>query len=168
MAMAVLALAALVLLGGVDAFQRPAGFLPAPAARRAQQGLARAAGGVVASRWALRLQEQQKAQRAQSLSRMWAMSTTTPGGPYHGPEFMVGERDACGVGFIADMKGKVGPRVVLDKALVALGCMEHRGACSADSVGGWGLGSKGCPCRGLCTPGGDRSPCLVRGFLEDC
>lgn len=132
-------LAALVLLGCADAFQRPAGFLPAPAAaRRAQQqDLARAAGGAVAGRWGLRVQEQAKAQRAQQLSRMWTMSTTAPGGPYHGPEFMVGERDACGVGFIADMKGKAGPRVVLDKALVALGCMEHRGACSADSVRVW-------------------------------
>lgn len=132
-------LAALVLLGCADAFQRPAGFLPAPgAARRAQQGqqqrLARAAGGVVAGRWGLRLQERQQEQRGQRLTRSWAMSTTAPGGPYHGPEFMVGERDACGVGFIADIKGKAGPRVVLDKALVALGCMEHRGACSADSV----------------------------------
>ena len=47
---------------------------------------------------------------------------------------MVEERDACGVGFIADLKGKAKPGVVLDKALVALGCMEHRGACSADQV----------------------------------
>lgn len=159
--LAVLALVAFVLLGVIDAFQRPAGFLAA--ARLAQQqGLARAAGGVVAGRWVLRLQEQQKAQRAQRLGRMWAMSTTTPGGPYHGPEFMVGERDACGVGFIADMKGKVGPRVVLDKALVALGCMEHRGACSADSVSGWWVGS---PYRGVVgVRGGDRLSCLVRGF----
>lgn len=131
------ALAGLLLLAGCsDAFQRPAGFLPAPmASQRARQQqqhrLARAAGGVVASRWGLRLQQQQQKQH---LSRSWAMSTDCPGGPYLGPEFMVGERDACGVGFIADMKGKAGPRAVLDKALVALGCMEHRGACSADSV----------------------------------
>lgn len=51
-----------------------------------------------------------------------------------GPEHLVGERDACGVGFIADMTGKAGPGAVLSKALVALGCMEHRGACSADQV----------------------------------
>ncbi len=120
----------------VDAFQQPAGFLPAPmAARRSQQQqqqqrLARAAGGVVASRWGLRRQQGQQ----QRLGRSWAMSTACPGGPYLGPEFLVGERDACGVGFIADIKGQAGPRAVLDKALVALGCMEHRGACSADSV----------------------------------
>lgn len=59
---------------------------------------------------------------------------TDIGGPYLGHEHLVGERDACGVGFIADTTGKQGPRGVLDKALVALGCMEHRGACSADSV----------------------------------
>ena len=58
---------------------------------------------------------------------------------------MVEERDACGVGFIADITGKAKPGVVLDKALVALGCMEHRGACSADQVRskddeGWGGG----------------------------
>lgn len=70
------------------------------------------------------------------LTRAWAMSTdcARPGGPYWGPEHLVGERDACGVGFIADITGKAGPGVVLDKALVALGCMEHRGACSADQV----------------------------------
>lgn len=141
------AAAALVLLAGwSDAFQLPGGFLPAPASQRIQQQqqqqqwFARAA-----SRWGHLLQQRQQQPgqhgQRQGLSRSWAMSTRcTPGGPYHGPEFMVGERDACGVGFIADIKGKAGPRVVLDKALVALGCMEHRGACSADSVRGTSVG----------------------------
>ena len=48
------------------------------------------------------------------------------------------ERDACGVGFIADMNaasnGESGSRGVLDRALQGLSCMEHRGACSADGV----------------------------------
>ena len=50
-----------------------------------------------------------------------------------GAEFLTNERDACGVGFIADLKGK-GNHEVLAKSLHALGCMEHRGACSADDV----------------------------------
>ena len=77
------------------------------------------------------------------MTRAWATSTECQQGPdrtYWGPEHLVGERDACGVGFIADTTGKAGRGVVLDKALVALGCMEHRGACSADQDSGDGAG----------------------------
>jgi hypothetical protein len=59
-------------------------------------------------------------------------ASVVPGGPCHGHEALVGERDACGVGFIADTKGP--SHKILDMALAALGCMEHRGACSADQV----------------------------------
>ena len=49
------------------------------------------------------------------------------------------ERDACGVGFIADRYGAPSHNVV-SKAIHALGCMEHRGACGADSDSGDGAG----------------------------
>ena len=49
------------------------------------------------------------------------------------------ERDACGVGFIASMHGKRNHDIV-DKAILGLGCMEHRGACSADDDSGDGAG----------------------------
>lgn len=41
------------------------------------------------------------------------------------------ERDACGVGFIANPKPE---HKVVELGLAALGCMEHRGACLADNV----------------------------------
>ena len=49
------------------------------------------------------------------------------------------ERDACGVGFIASLKGEKTHKTITD-ALTALGCMEHRGACSADDDSGDGAG----------------------------
>jgi len=60
---------------------------------------------------------------------------TTPSAPFttSGAEFLTNERDACGVGFVADLKGNRNHQV-LAKSLHALGCMEHRGACSADDV----------------------------------
>lgn len=56
-----------------------------------------------------------------------------PGLPEPGPGWLVEERDACGVGFIANPKGKSEHKVV-KHGLAALGCMEHRGACLADNV----------------------------------
>ncbi|CAM9539076.1 unnamed protein product, partial [Laminaria digitata] len=55
------------------------------------------------------------------------------GFPEPGPAWLVEERDACGVGFIANPKGRVDHNVV-ERGLAALGCMEHRGACLADNV----------------------------------
>ena len=52
---------------------------------------------------------------------------------------MVEDRDACGVGFIASLNQKKTHRI-LKQALNALGCMEHRGATSADNVSGDGAG----------------------------
>lgn len=59
--------------------------------------------------------------------------------PFWGPKWLVEERDACGVGFIADVKGK-GSHKLIEQALLALGCMEHRGGCSADYDSGDGSG----------------------------
>lgn len=49
------------------------------------------------------------------------------------------ERDACGVGFIADVNNVANHKIVV-QALEALTCMEHRGACSADRDSGDGAG----------------------------
>jgi glutamate synthase (ferredoxin) len=55
------------------------------------------------------------------------------------PRWLVEERDACGVGFIADVQGTATHSLV-SKALKALECMEHRGGCSADADSGDGAG----------------------------
>lgn len=49
------------------------------------------------------------------------------------------ERDACGVGFVADRKGRASFEIV-QQALAALRCVEHRGACGADQITGDGAG----------------------------
>jgi glutamate synthase domain-containing protein 2/glutamate synthase domain-containing protein 1/glutamate synthase domain-containing protein 3 len=49
------------------------------------------------------------------------------------------ERDACGVGFVASRAGAAS-HAILEEALGALGCMEHRGACGADNLTGDGAG----------------------------
>nr|YP_009393878.1 glutamate synthase [Polysiphonia sertularioides]ARW62440.1 glutamate synthase [Polysiphonia sertularioides] len=51
----------------------------------------------------------------------------------------IDERDACGVGFIAQIK-KVPSRSIVSNALKALECMEHRGGCSFDGKSGDGSG----------------------------
>jgi len=58
---------------------------------------------------------------------------------YAGQRWLVEERDACGVGFIADLQGRASHSLVA-KALSALDCMEHRGGCSADQDSGDGAG----------------------------
>lgn len=57
--------------------------------------------------------------------------TATKGTPYAGQSWLVEERDACGVGFIANPRAE---HKVVELGLSALGCMEHRGACLADNV----------------------------------
>jgi len=52
---------------------------------------------------------------------------------------ILSERDACGVGIIANLDG-IRSHKVVEKALMALGCMEHRGGCSADNDSGDGAG----------------------------
>ncbi len=56
-----------------------------------------------------------------------------------GQRWLVEERDACGVGFIADQYGRAS-RSLVQKSLGALTCMEHRGGCSADQDSGDGAG----------------------------
>ncbi len=58
---------------------------------------------------------------------------------YPGQRWLVEERDACGVGFLADQYGRASQDLVA-KSLVALGCLEHRGGCSADQDSGDGAG----------------------------
>ncbi|WP_008317239.1 glutamate synthase large subunit [Leptolyngbya sp. PCC 6406] len=56
-----------------------------------------------------------------------------------GPRWLVEERDACGVGFVADQRGRASHTLV-QQALGALTCMEHRGGCCADKDSGDGAG----------------------------
>ncbi|HTL88014.1 MAG TPA: glutamate synthase subunit alpha, partial [Leptolyngbya sp.] len=58
---------------------------------------------------------------------------------YAGQRWLVEERDACGVGFIADQQGR-NSHDLMEKALTALTCLEHRGGCSADQDSGDGAG----------------------------
>ena len=58
---------------------------------------------------------------------------------YAGQPWLVEERDACGVGFIADLQARASHDII-QKALPALTCMEHRGGCSADQESGDGAG----------------------------
>jgi glutamate synthase (ferredoxin) len=55
------------------------------------------------------------------------------------PAALVEERDACGVGFIASLSNKPSHNII-QQALTACACMEHRGATSADNVSGDGAG----------------------------
>ncbi len=59
--------------------------------------------------------------------------------PNWGPKSLVEERDACGVGFLADRQNRASHDLVA-KALAALDCMEHRGGCCADQDSGDGAG----------------------------
>jgi glutamate synthase (ferredoxin) len=54
--------------------------------------------------------------------------------PYFGPRWLVEERDACGVGFIACPAGDTSHKLI-QQTLTALTCMEHRGGFDPDSVG---------------------------------
>ncbi|WP_346291056.1 glutamate synthase large subunit [Sphaerothrix gracilis] len=56
-----------------------------------------------------------------------------------GPKWLVEERDACGVGFVADQYGRASHGLI-QQALGALDCMEHRGGCCADQDSGDGAG----------------------------
>ena len=59
---------------------------------------------------------------------------------FDGPLPLVGERDACGVGFITNAVADTGSHTIVTNGLAALGCMEHRGACGGDGVSGDGAG----------------------------
>ena len=75
-------------------------------------------------------------------SRLHLFKTDKPSNMFDGPTPLVKERDACGVGFIANTQtgGEFGSHKVLEQGLAALGCMEHRGACGGDKVSGDGAG----------------------------
>ena len=63
-------------------------------------------------------------------------------GPYqdsYSPNGIIGEKDACGVGFIAYVKG-IESNWILKQSLKGLSCMEHRGGCGGDSDSGDGAG----------------------------
>src|SRR4028119_1486142 len=64
---------------------------------------------------------------------------TERGTPFAGQSWLVEERDACGVGFIANQSGEA-THSIIQKALPALTCLEHRGGCSADRDSGDGAG----------------------------
>jgi len=55
------------------------------------------------------------------------------------PVEVAGEKDACGVGFLAHLGGERS-HWVLQQALRGLDCMEHRGGCGGDSDSGDGAG----------------------------
>ncbi len=59
--------------------------------------------------------------------------------PIQGQPWLVEERDACGVGFIASKNNQASHELIA-QAVSALGCLEHRGACSADRDSGDGAG----------------------------
>ena len=52
---------------------------------------------------------------------------------------VAGEKDACGVGFLASLKGEAS-QWLLQQALRGLDCMEHRGGCGGDGDSGDGAG----------------------------
>ena len=58
---------------------------------------------------------------------------------YPGYPAIIEERDACGVGFLADLRNTPSHQLII-QALDALTCMEHRGACGADQESGDGAG----------------------------
>ena len=55
------------------------------------------------------------------------------------PEAVSGEKDACGVGFIAHRDGEAS-HWILQQSLRGLRCMEHRGGCGGDADSGDGAG----------------------------
>ena len=57
----------------------------------------------------------------------------------YSPNGIIGEKDACGVGFIANVNG-VESNWILKQSLKGLNCMEHRGGCGGDSDSGDGAG----------------------------
>lgn len=71
-----------------------------------------------------------------------AFKSSEPSNMFDGPTPLVKERDACGVGFVANVNnsGEFGSHNVLQQGLSALTCMEHRGACGGDGISGDGAG----------------------------
>ncbi len=59
--------------------------------------------------------------------------------PSYTPSRPTRERDACGIGFVADAHGRAS-RQIIDAALGGLACVIHRGAVAADAKTGDGAG----------------------------
>ncbi len=59
--------------------------------------------------------------------------------PPHTPSRPSRERDACGIGFVADAHGRAS-RHIIEAALGGLACVIHRGAVAADAKSGDGAG----------------------------
>jgi len=57
----------------------------------------------------------------------------------YSPNGIIGEKDACGVGFVANVEG-IESNWILKQSLKGLNCMEHRGGCGGDSDSGDGAG----------------------------
>ena len=68
-----------------------------------------------------------------------AFINNSSGNYSQGQKWLVEERDACGVGFIAHRKNQASHEILV-KALAGLTCLEHRGGCSADRDSGDGAG----------------------------
>ncbi|MBD2447930.1 glutamate synthase subunit alpha [Nostoc sp. FACHB-152] len=77
-------------------------------------------------------------QRVNQLQKM-TFSDNDSRDTYKGQRWLVEERDACGVGFIAHRQN-IASHEIVTKALAALTCLEHRGGCSADQDSGDGAG----------------------------
>jgi glutamate synthase (ferredoxin) len=77
-------------------------------------------------------------QRVNQLQKM-TFSDNDSRDTYQGQRWLVEERDACGVGFIAHRQN-IASHEIVTKALAALTCLEHRGGCSADQDSGDGAG----------------------------
>ncbi|MFM7365232.1 MAG: glutamate synthase-related protein, partial [Cuspidothrix sp.] len=75
----------------------------------------------------------------QSLNQGQQTSDMNSQETYPGQRWLVEERDACGVGFITHRQN-IASHEILEKALTALTCLEHRGGCSADQDSGDGAG----------------------------
>lgn len=81
-----------------------------------------------------------KYQQPQKSALHMVFSDNVPTNMFDGPMALTKERDACGVGFVANTKEKYGTHHVIEQGLSALTCMEHRGACGGDRVSGDGAG----------------------------
>ena len=66
-------------------------------------------------------------------------SSNQPYKDSYSPNGIIGEKDACGVGFVANIDGKES-NWILKQSLKGLNCMEHRGGCGGDSDSGDGAG----------------------------
>jgi len=67
------------------------------------------------------------------------LNATRPEGDSFSPEALIGEKDACGVGFISHLGGEAS-HWILRQAIKGLCCMEHRGGCGGDANSGDGAG----------------------------